>query len=153
MIVVVEIIAGRLMRNALKRERCQLVAIMFERNEDLPSGNTGFHLETTINRKQWILEANIIIPINFFNECRDVGKGREIAMFGKPAIEDFVKFCLCLRLGLGIANHRQKECSNCRSSGICSRWGIAASSKKKGTTVQYGRTNPNTPGWQHLSTD
>ena len=57
-------------------------------------------------------------------------------MFGKSSIEDFVKFCLSLLLRFGIANHRQKECPNCRSSGIFSGCGIAPSSKKKGITVQ-----------------
>ena len=40
----VDIIAGRATGAALTRQGCQLV-IMLERNKDLPSGNTGFHLQ------------------------------------------------------------------------------------------------------------
>ena len=43
-IVIVEIIAGGLMRAALRRQGCRLVA-MLETNKSLPSGNTGFHLK------------------------------------------------------------------------------------------------------------
>ena len=43
MIVVVEIIAGWLMRNALTRQECQL-ATMLEMNKGIPRGVTGFHL-------------------------------------------------------------------------------------------------------------
>ena len=47
MVVVVEIIAGGLMRDALTRRGCQLVTIL-EMNKDLPSGVTGFHLKTKL---------------------------------------------------------------------------------------------------------
>ena len=44
MIVIVEIIAGGLMCDALTRQGCQLIA-MLETSKSLPSGNTGFHLK------------------------------------------------------------------------------------------------------------
>ena len=106
MIVIVEIIVGRLMREALTRQGCQLVTMMLETNKGLPSGVTGCHLENTVSGKQRIIEVNCSIPINFFNKCREVGKRREIAMFGKSSIEDLVKFCLSLLLHIGIADHR-----------------------------------------------
>jgi hypothetical protein len=46
MIVVVEIIAGRLMRDALRDKDVNLLPSMLGRNKDLPSGNAGCHLET-----------------------------------------------------------------------------------------------------------
>ena len=76
--------------------------------------------------------------MNFFNERREVGKGREIAMFGKSSIEDFVKFCLSLLLHLGIADHRQEKSSDCRSSGIRSRWGIASLTKEGEKACKMG---------------
>ena len=48
MIVGVEIITSRLVREALTRYECQLVTIMLEK--DLPSGNTGFHLEKQLTQ-------------------------------------------------------------------------------------------------------
>ena len=79
---------------------------------------------TAESMKKWIPEniTRCSIPINFFNERREVGKGRDIAMFGKSSIEDFVKFRLSLLLRLRIADHRQKESSDCRSSRIRSPW-------------------------------
>jgi hypothetical protein len=50
MIVIVEIIAGRLMRDALTRQGCQFVTIMLGKNKDLPSGPTGSHLEEAETR-------------------------------------------------------------------------------------------------------
>ena len=47
MIFVVKIIAGRLMRHALRRQGCQHVTNMLGRNKGLPSGPTGSHLEET----------------------------------------------------------------------------------------------------------
>ena len=47
MIVVVEIIAGRLMREALKIQGCQLVT-MLETNKGLPSGVTGPQLKSQL---------------------------------------------------------------------------------------------------------
>ena len=47
MIVVVEIIAGQLMREALTRKGCQLVT-MLETNKGLPSGDVGCQLETQL---------------------------------------------------------------------------------------------------------
>ena len=47
MIVVVEIVAGRLMREALPRQTCQFV-IVLETNNGLPRGVTGFHLEAQL---------------------------------------------------------------------------------------------------------
>ena len=47
--------------------------------------------------------------MNLFNECGEIGKGREIAMFWESSIEDFIKFCLSLFLHLGIADHLQKK--------------------------------------------
>ena len=46
MIVVVEIIIGRLMREPLTRKGCQLVTINVRKEQcDLPSGNTAAHLK------------------------------------------------------------------------------------------------------------
>ena len=45
MIAIVDIIAGRLMRDGLTRQLCQLVAIILGRIKSLPSGPTGSHLE------------------------------------------------------------------------------------------------------------
>ena len=47
--------------------------------------------------------------MDFFNECREVGKRSDIVMLGKTSIENFVKFCLSLLLNLGIADHRQEK--------------------------------------------
>jgi hypothetical protein len=44
--------------------------------------------------KQRIFEADFTIPIYFLDDCREVWKRHNIAMFGKPSIEDFVDFCL-----------------------------------------------------------
>ena len=46
MIVVIEIIAGRLMRHALTRQGCQRqIVTVLETNKGLPSGATGCQLE------------------------------------------------------------------------------------------------------------
>ena len=55
-IVVVEIITSQLVREALKRYGCQLVTIMLEK--DLPSGNTGFHLETQLRQTNGYSKEN-----------------------------------------------------------------------------------------------
>ena len=47
MIVDVEIIAGRTMRDALTRRDCQLVTVL-ETNNDLPSGANGSQLKTQL---------------------------------------------------------------------------------------------------------
>ena len=113
----------------------------YVRNEQL-EGPTQWHYRlpsrNTVNGKQWILEGNCSIPINFFNECWEVGKGSDITMFRKSSFEDIVKFCLGLLLHLGIAGHRQEKGSDCRSSGICSRWGIALLTKKRGERCNMG---------------
>ena len=50
MIIVVEIIAGRLMRDALTRKNVNLLSSMLGRNKDLLSGATGSHLEEAKTR-------------------------------------------------------------------------------------------------------
>ena len=46
MIVMVDIIAGQPTRAPLTKQGCQLVTLIeMPVNKDLPSGNTGFHLE------------------------------------------------------------------------------------------------------------
>jgi hypothetical protein len=112
MIVAVEIVVGQLMRDTLPTYGHRLV-IMSRRNKGLPSGVTGCHLEVVEIVKEWIGEENRSIPIDFFNERREVGEGNDIAMFGKPSIENFIELCLSLLLYLGIADHRQKKSSKC----------------------------------------
>ena len=51
MIAIVEVIAGRPMRAALRRQGCQHLTI-FKTNKDLPRGFTGFHLEKQFKGRQ-----------------------------------------------------------------------------------------------------
>ena len=75
----------------------------------------------TFSLRNELKQRPAYIPIKFFNERREVGKRSKIVMFGNPSIENFVQFCLSLLLHLGIADHRQEECSKYRSRGIRSR--------------------------------
>jgi hypothetical protein len=50
MVIVVEIIPGRLMRDGLARQGCQLAIKMSRRNKGLPNGPIGSHLEVPETR-------------------------------------------------------------------------------------------------------
>ena len=54
MIVVVKIIAGRLVREALKRYECQLATIMLKKEQGLTYWKCRVPSKDTINAKQWI---------------------------------------------------------------------------------------------------
>ena len=132
MIVFIEIIVGRLMRDTFRGQGCQVVTINVRKEQEPTCW--GYRLpprrsRSTFSKRNQTKRCRI--PINFFNKRRDVGKRKEITMFRKSSIEDIVKFCLSLLLDLGIADHRQKESSDCRSCGICSRWSIASSTKRR----------------------
>ena len=59
--------------------------------------------------RQIILEVKFTVPINFLDKRREVWKRLNIAVFGKPSIQDLVEFVLSVLLHLGIADHRQEE--------------------------------------------
>ena len=59
--------------------------------------------------RQRFVEAKFIAPINFLDERQEVWKRLNIAVFGKPSIQDLVEFVLSVLLHLGIADHRQEE--------------------------------------------
>ena len=112
-VTAVEIIAGWQM-GALTRQWCQLVT-MLEANKGLPSGIIGCQLETQLTRNNE--RSNRLQHTD--NDRWEVGKGKDIAMFRKSSIEDIV-----LIMHLGKADHRQKENSDCRNSGVFSCWSI-----------------------------
>jgi hypothetical protein len=54
----------------------------------LPSGSN----RNMFSVKQRMLKENFTVPIYFLDERREVWKRDNIAMFGKPSIEDSVEF-------------------------------------------------------------
>jgi len=62
-----------------------------------------------VSLRQRIFEPNFTVPINLLDKRREVWKRHDIAVFGKPSIEEFVEFFLGLLLDFRIANHGQEE--------------------------------------------